>query len=1493
MPPGTLSPLKQAILEIRALRARVETLERAGAEPIAVIGLGCRFPGGVQDPESYWRLLRDGVDAVSPVPADRWDVGTYYDPDPDAPGKMSTRWGGFLEHVDEFDAPFFGITPREAAGMDPQQRLLLEVAWEALENAGQAPGALIGSPAGVFIGIGTNDYAHLRLQSADLADIDAYLATGSSPSVAAGRLSYVLGLEGPSIALDTACSSSLVAVHLAVASLRRGECRLALAGGVNLILMPEMLITLSKAHMMAADGRCKTFDARADGFVRAEGCGIVVLKPLADAQADGDHIWAVIRGSAANQDGRSNGFTAPNGRSQEAVIRAAVADAGVAPAEIDVIEAHGTGTALGDPIEVHALAAVLGDGRTPDRPLTIGSVKTNFGHLEAAAGVAGLMKAVLALYHGEIPPQLHFQEPNPFINWSELPIAVPTVPAPWPQEAGRRLAGVSSFGFSGTNAHVILEAPPPRPTPAPPPAAAGRRAHVLALSAKSKAALGQLAGRYAGYLDAHPDTAVAELCVAANTGRAHFGHRAAVLTAAGGGRDDAAGLREALVALAAGREHPDVRVGSSGGELPAGIVFLFSGQGDQHPGMGRALFETQSAFRLALERCDALLRPHLTTPLLEVLYGSGEQAALLQEPAYAQPALLALQLALAELWRSWGVRPAAVAGHSVGEIAAACVAGVLSLEDALRLVAERGRLMGRLADGGAMAAVFAEEERVAEAIAPYAGELAIAALNGRTNVVISGPRPRVEAVLGDLAAQGVKAQRLAIAHGAHSPLMDPIVPAFGEVAAQVAVAPPRIAFISGLTGAAVTDAELRRPDHWSRHLREPVRFAAAMAALRVEGYRIFLELGPRPTLLGMARRDWPADAGPALWLPSLRPERDDGAQIQESLGQLYVQGQAIDWAGWQADYPSRRLPLPTYPWQRRRHWLAVGSPPSPRRAPGAAPSWPAVREAGQRQAGRGPLDLDVAAHPLRWQALDRLAIGFMIEALRERGAFGHPGAEHTADSLLQQAGILPAHRALMARWLKTLAAEGHLRPTSADAFVSPKALPRPPLEALLGTARALHADSPILPDYLARCGQRLVAVLTGHASPLDALFPGGSTATADYLYRDASLARYANEIVRALVEAVVRWAPPGRRLRVLEIGAGTGGTTAAVLPALPPERVDYAFTDLSDFFFARAEQKFSAYPFVRYGLLDIERDPAEQGYQHHRADVVIAANVLHATRDLGQTLDHVRALLVPGGVLALFETTRHPTWFDVSIALIEGWSRFADDLRAEHPLLTAAQWQAALRRVQFSEVEAWPEPGSAAEALGIHVLAAQAPPIPPGGADGAAETAAAWAGARRRERSPAGEGPVEPGPAENGPAAAAWREVLRQAPPNERLERLNTYVRERVMRVMRADPSQPVDRRARLMDLGLDSLMAVELRNDLEVGLGLQGELPATLMFDYPTIEGIAGYVAQRLAGEDLAPPDAAAGFRGSDADGDGAERLRRMADEEVEQRLLEKLDNL
>jgi myxalamid-type polyketide synthase MxaE and MxaD len=922
--------LQESLAAIESLEARLAASESARHEPIAIIGAGCRYAGGVDSPEALWRVFREGVDAVREVPAERWDADAYYDPDPKVPGKMITKWGGFLPQVDLFDARFFGISPREAATMDPQQRLLLEAAHEALESAGCAPDRLVGSRTGVFVGITTSDYGQrMRLGGSESSDV--YSATGTALNAAAGRISFVFGFQGPCVAIDTACSSSLVAVHLACQSLRTGDSDLALAGGVNLVLAPELMVLFSKWGMMAPDGRCKTFDAKADGFVRSEGCAVIALKRLSNAIADKDPVLAVIRGSAVNSDGRSSGLTVPNGPAQEAVIRTALKNARLTPADIDYVEAHGTGTSLGDPIEVEALGAVMAAGRPADRPLLIGAAKTNLGHTEAAAGLAGLLKVVMSLRHEAIAPNLHFSRPSPAIPWGSLPIEVPTSVTPWPRGARPRRAGVSAFGFSGTNAHAILEEFPVAPAESkaasesaskPASESASEPAHessrdrpyVLPLSARTDAALRALAGSWAARLAESPQPALADVCYTAAAGRAHYPARLAVRATS------VQGARAALSDWLEKGQAEDLVAGEHRAGAGPRIAFLFTGQGSQYAGMGRALYRSERVFREALDRCAAAMSAHLSKPLLDVMFASQEESADIHLTGFTQPALFALEYALAELWKSWGVTPHVVLGHSVGEYAAACVAGVMSLEEGASLIATRGKLMQSLPAGGAMAAVFATHERIAPELAAASGWVSIAALNSPEQVVLSGRRAELDAVLRRLAAAGIESQPLVVSHAFHSALLDPMLDELEAAARRVAFRAPHIPIISNLTGSAGT-AETFNAHYWRRHAREPVLFAASARAALALGCDTFLEIGPAPTLTQMVDRLRPEST--VALVPSLRRSADEAGEMTRALGALYVRGARIAWTNLEWPTHARRISLPTYPFQRERHWVEV------------------------------------------------------------------------------------------------------------------------------------------------------------------------------------------------------------------------------------------------------------------------------------------------------------------------------------------------------------------------------------------------------------------------------------------------------------------------------------------------------------------------------------------------------------------------------------------
>jgi malonyl CoA-acyl carrier protein transacylase len=884
-------------------------------ESIAIIGIGCRLPGA-NNPEAFWQLLQNGVDAITEVPKDRWNIDQFYDPEPGAPGKMSTRWGGFLQQVDQFDASFFGISPREVERMDPQQRLVLEVAWETLEQAGIAPDKLSGSQTGVFVGIGNYDYC--RLLSKDISQTNAYDGTGNTLSIAANRLSYILNLRGPSVVIETACSSSLVALHFACRSLQSGESDMCLVGGVSLMLSPGPFITYSHARMMSPDGRCKTFDASADGYVRGEGCGFVAIKRLSDARRDGDTVLAIVKGTAVNQDGLSNGLTAPNGPSQQIVIRQALKNAGVDPTEISYVEAHGTGTALGDPIEFKALKAVLMPDRQPDQPCWLGSLKTNIGHLEAAAGITSVIKTVLSLQHREIPPHLHLKQLNPYISLEGTTFVIPTERQPWNPGTESRLAGISGFGFGGTNCHVILEeAPIIKTQPDDLRSDIDRALHLLTLSAKSEQALKDLAQCYVSYTHTHPEGSLADLCYTANTGRSHFEHRLAIVAAS------TTQLHQQLAAFTAEQDSTSAIVGHVSNKKRPKIAFLFTGQGSQYVGMGRQLYETHPLFRETIDRCNEILSPYLNQSLLEVLYPETtdqvDSAALLNETAYTQPALFALEYALFQVWKSWEIEPSIVMGHSVGEYVAACVAGVFSLEDGLKLIAARARLMQALPPTGEMVSVFADE-RTVQAVIDSLNDVAIAAINGPQSTVISGDREAIETAVAALKKDGIKAKKLSVSHAFHSPLMEPMLAEFERVAAEVNFSTPRLKLISNVTGAIATD-EITTPAYWCRHVRQPVRFAQSINTLHQQGYQIFVELGPKPTLSGMGRYCLPEDA--ATWLPSLYPGREDWQPLLQSLSALYVRGVSVNWSAFDQPYIRHRLSLPTYPFQRQRYWADI------------------------------------------------------------------------------------------------------------------------------------------------------------------------------------------------------------------------------------------------------------------------------------------------------------------------------------------------------------------------------------------------------------------------------------------------------------------------------------------------------------------------------------------------------------------------------------------
>jgi acyl transferase domain-containing protein/acyl carrier protein len=1584
--------------------------ESAGG-PIAIVGIGCRFPGA-DSPAACWTLLKNGVDAISEVPPDRWDLAAFYDPDPKRPGKMYSRWGGFLEHIDRFDAQFFKIAPREAVYMDPQQRLLLEVCSEAFDDAGLDLSRVAGTNAGVFIGISAHDYSDM--QSKDVYAADAYTNIGCALSLAANRLSHSFDLRGPSVAIDTACSSSLVAVHLACQSLRAAECRLAVAGGVNCLLTPESSIGFSKATMLSPRGRCRAFDAGADGYVRSEGAGIIVLKPLADAVAARDPIHAVIIGTGVNQDGHTQGITVPSAEAQAALLRDVYRRAGVTPERLLYFEAHGTGTPVGDPLEAAAIGAALGRGRSGDTLLRIGSLKTNIGHLEAAAGIAGVIKAALIVRHRQIPANLHFCTPNPRIAFDELGLRVQRELETIDDDNPATVVGVNAFGFGGTNGHVALDRPPSTARENDRGCDLSPATYLVPLSARSPEALQAVAGALLQHVSStreHP-ISLPDLSFTAGARRTHHDHRLAISA------DSIDSLVDHLDAFIRSEPRPQVATGRRASARRPRVAFVFSGMGPQWWGMGRQLLAEEPVFRKAIAECDELFQREAGWSLLDHFSVDSSESRM-DEAQVAQPANFALQVALSALWRSWGIAPDAIVGHSAGEIAAACAAGILTVEDGIRVIYHRSRLQQRTTDTGGMLAVGLSGSQASATIGRFRGRVSLAAINSPRSVTLSGDREALEQLAEALREMQVFARMLDTRVPYHSARMDPLEQELIASLLDITPLPATTPFYSVVTGDKADGRELDA-SYWWANIRQPVAFAAAIEKILIEQeIDAFVELGPHPVLSRSLVEIQNERHQPAIaMLASMRRETDERATLLAAAAALYALGSRIDWAGVNGN--GSFIPLPAYPWQRERYWseparsAALRLPPTTHpllqhRLESVAPSWeahlndhrldylrdhviqgsvvfptsayveaalaanqeltgeahavleeirfkramylrgddwPKIQVVVQPQdntfsvysgtqtdqgwtlhsTGRLVRDTDPSAsprssslraiqsrcrerfssercyesmrrvgleygarfqgieqmwhgrdealgriswpaelgegttghifhpavldacfqvisgaaflqrdrngigdtylpveigrfflrravnaallwchaklvsetphslradfsffsddgaviaevtgfkcqrvptmrtaageelnrylHELQWFArtlpipghvrqagsapsvsklvtglitdemlehyerrqhyeevdpqVDRLCAAYAWEALHRLGWTPRRGQRVRAAKLAERLNIAPPQRAHFRRLLEILTEDGLLRPVGTELVVADAPAPTKSgiLRRAIGEAYPRYEGDLV---SLERCGKALPEVLRGAHDPRQLLFPEGSVSELARNYTESPFFLIYNAIIRDCIGTWVQALPKNRTIRVLEIGAGTGGTTAHILPILPPNRTEYVFSDISTVFTAAAKQRFRDYPFIDYALLDLDEDPLIQGFASHSFDLIVAVDVLHAAEDLRNALNHVRTLLSSDGLLVATEITRTWRLFDIVFGPLRNWWQFPDrDLRSSRFWLSPTEWHGALTASGFVETAAVSDGGPASD--GIHsVLVARGP----------------------------------------------------------------------------------------------------------------------------------------------------------------------------------------
>lgn len=1282
--------------------------DTAGAEPasggnllesddslpgVAIVGMACRFPG-VRNIDEFWQVLRTGTETISffsEKELQSFGVSPAALKDPDF-----VKAKGVLEDIEYFDAGFFGFSPREAELTDPQQRVFMECAWSALEDAGYNPEAYAGT-IGAYAGAGWNSYLLFNLAPhSHLLESETghQVLLGNEKDNLATRVSYKLNLKGPSITIQTGCSTSLVAVALACQGLRNFQCDMALAGGVS-ISVPQTGYVYRPGGIMSPDGHCRAFDAKARGTVIGSGAGVVVLKRLEDALADGDGVYAVIKGTGINNDGSLKpGYTAPSVDGQARAIVEAHEAAAVHPDSISYVEAHGTGTILGDPIEVAALTKAFRAGTERKQFCAIGSVKTNIGHLDAAAGVAGLIKTSLAIKHGQIPPSLHFEKGNPEIDFAGSPFYVNTTLCDWASDGAPRRAGVSSFGLGGTNAHLILEEAPIAGD-----SRSGRPQTLVTLSARTKEALEKATSNLLNHFKQRPESELADVAYTLHVGRKSFDHRRVLVCE---NADDVIAVLETRnpERLLTGAVTQDAEAGTHG------VAFMFSGQGAQYANMGRNLYESEQVFRTHADNCFDVLKVRHNLDLRGVLYpshgDSDKDAERLRQTENTQPALFVVEYALAQLWMSWGITMRAAIGHSIGEYVAATLAGVFSLEDGLSLVTERGRLIQMLPAGAMLAVALPEKE-----VVPLLGEnLSLAAVNETSSCVVSGPTEAIQALQQQLVSQGVYVRYLNTSHAFHSRMVEPAAAPFADCLRTVRFNPPRIPFVSNVTGTWIEPFEAMDANYWVRHLTQTVRFADGLGRLLSDTKLVLLEVGPGRTLTQFARRH--PGRKERVVLSSLRhpqEQQPDSRFLLTTLARLWLSGVEVDWSAFHRDEERRRVPLPTYPFDRERYWIEPpnGNPGDVRRAEPTVDSiWESLIEGVRAQAEAEVDGFDQRNHVAKRECLDDVCVAYLKLALRRLGLFCIPGQTYSQDEILARTEIVPHYRQLFLGWLEVLEEAGQLRKDDAGLLVDVRPSFPDSAPVLLQEARVRWADTPQVVDLVEHCGEALVDVALGEQNPLE-LFSQLLERSENEAQPEFALHTQYKTILRNGLEHVVKALPSTGRLRILEIGAGTGIATAELLPILPPERTSYVFTDLARLFLSQARRKFKDYPFVTYGLLDIEKSPVEQGYPLEAFDVIVAVNVLHAVREIDNAVANVRSLLAPGGLLLIGEITQATPDFVMTYGLL--MNPVDDPHRSQsNPFLTTERWREVLRANRFPRVGTFPE----SSLLGHHVLVAQA-----------------------------------------------------------------------------------------------------------------------------------------------------------------------------------------